>query len=412
VAVVVAIVVVIAILVAALAVTKTGPFSTNGTGGGGGGGVSAGETYAAAASGTSSSTGSVPGGPWTAIGGVGISEPSSTSLNSSWKTQEAAGLGCPTKLLSGASSITVFPGSSSSASSGSTPAWIILYSNASGGLLEVADFSGTATPLLTATSYGGCIGGSTVSAALPSNVIDSPAAAAAAMSGGGNVFASSHSSFFVEYILVPSVTDSLGSPKFTQSTWEVTLTNCNPSGTSSTTSYGKAATDFTASINSTTGAVIRAETYPALLGCTGTITGGKGTFASKATLITEYQANNSFSTTPTAWYNNATFGGVSLSLTLADFTVKVENNTTGTPISTTGLTLQVMNGTKDMADYNFVTNTWTNSSTPYGGLLSTFVLVLTSSMNMSGDKMVVTATASAPVTGSISWPIGQMYDVF
>jgi hypothetical protein len=411
------IVVVVIVALAGLYAAGVGPFSKSGSGSPAGVGSAGPETYSQAAAQASSASSGVAGGPWTLEAGIGIISPISLSSNAS--NLNNSGDGCTQKVLPGDSVVTTFPSTNAAASSGTTTTWLIELSNASGWTLDVAVFGGTATPLTEQLGFGSCESGLSETASLPAGVIDSPAAASAAMAVGGDTYASGQSSYFVEYFLTPTVQlDAFGSKTTTPGFWLVSLTNCDPSRPGGSTTDGNPSAQFTAELNATTGKLISSENSS--IGCGGTGKtipggggggggGGKPTFLAATDTITEYQQNNS-NTSNLVWYNNATFGAVSgveaTSLTLANITVQIENNTTGAVLPTTGWTLQLTNFTTIVSTYDFGTNTWSHPGQKYGNDLSPYWFELNTSTNMTGDKIVWTATATAPVTGSISSPIG------
>jgi hypothetical protein len=393
--VVVIVVVVAAVVLAGLYFAGVGPFASAKTKSPSGTSGEAG-SFSQAATTATPSVSSIDGGPWTLIGGVGVQISTAVAVNSTALNATASGGGCSAKVLSGASSVTSIPSSTSSPASGLTNAWIIWYANASNGVLEVAVFGGSATPIITLGIYGGCATGVT-SLNLPSNYIDSPAAAATAADSGGASFQGKYGSVDVEYILVPSVSTSFGGATASAS-WDIQYTTCALGADNGKTLAGESAAQFTASINATSGKLIQSEnTSEACPGASGP--GGGKTSLSTDCYTVPFQEENVGAT----YWNNGTLACSVDTLTAGDLTVAVENNTTSVSVSTAGFTLQIVNISSDavVATYNFGTNTWSVPSTPVGFSFYD-EWVLTTSASMAGNKLVISATASAPVTGSIA----------
>jgi hypothetical protein len=403
----VVVVVVIAAVVGGLYATHSGPFHTNGSGAGSPGGSSgSGGTYSAAASAASPTTSSVAGGPWTLAGGVGVVTSSSVAVNSTTINASFGGGLCRPDFLSTDSSITSIPSSSNAASTGLTNAWVVFYSNASAGILEVAVFGGVATPLLTIGAYGSCgLGASSVG--LPASYLDSPAAAAIAFNEGGSTFVASHSSYNLEEILVPTVTDTIGGKTTTtQASWEIDYTDCNIALDDGTTFGSAAPAQFYASVNATSGAWIRG--LNTTFACP-SLTGGAGVTAKNSLEnVTDDFAFTQQHTSKTAYWNNGTLYTTLSALTVGDLAISVENNTTGAAVSTVGMTLQIVNITlATLSVYNFATSTWSNPSVSIGVASALDLFSLNSTSSLKGDKFVLTATTSAPATGSISTALGK-----
>jgi hypothetical protein len=403
---VVAIVVIVAVVLVGLFAAHVGPFSTSGSGGSGG---SAGESYSQAASAAQATTSSVSGGPWTVAGGVGVDVSTAVTVNQTELNSTASGTGCQSHLLSGASAITTIPASSASASSGLSNAWIVLFSNGTLGVLEVAVFGGSATPLLTEGNYGGCSAG-IGSLSLPTGYLDSPAAATVAYNDGGSAYAAAHSAYSLEEILVPTVgVDLGGNTTVISSSWEITYTDCDLITEDGSTLGGQLPAQFTASINATTG--LLSSALNATTACPIAHYGGSGgNHNPKPTLsnVTDLIAFSQEHYMGTYW-NNGTFITSLTNLTSGDLTVAIENNTTSAPISTSGFTLQITYGAGGPvnASYDFTTNTWNDTSVPVGSFSSSDIWSLITPMKMAGYKIVLIATPSAPVTGSISDALGS-----
>jgi hypothetical protein len=409
---VVAVVVIIAALLGGLWAAKVGPFApASSSSSSSPPPSSSGETYSAAAATATPSASSVGGGPWKIAGGVSVVISTSITVNSTALNSTAAGAGCHARLLSQASGITSIPGTSASASSGLSNAWIILFANASIGILEVAVFNGVATPLLTLSIYGGCSTG--VSAVgLPSSYVDSPAAASLAYNYGGSAWVKAWPSYDLEEILVPSISVTFGGHTTTENaTWEVVYTDCNLGADDGTTlgSYQSPA-QLTVSINATTGAFVRALNTTTACASASSGGGGGGGGGGKPSLSSSCYLpfSEESSTPPPTYWNNGSLICTIKALTGADVTVSIENSTTSSPVSTTGFTLEVMNETTlaVVSTYNFGTNTWSSPGADVESLYGPLFWVLVTSATMAGNKIVVTATASAPATGSISGVLG------
>ena len=358
----------------------------------GGGGGSAGQTYSQAAATAAPTTSSVAGGPWTLEGGSGVQLSQSFPVNQTL-LNESFDFGCQPTVLPGASTITSFPATTSPSSSGKSALWVIVFGNKTGYALEVAVLSGVATPVLTLASFNSCDTSSGI-LNLPSDVLDSPTIASAAWTAGGMAYAANHTSYEVELIVL-NVT-SFGP------TWVVSYTNCNPTESGATLD-GKAAAQFTAvyyALNGTLHFKENSNTACPVLG--GGSGGGKPTLTEDCFL---YSVEDN--ETPT-YYNNATLICSGITLTSGELTASIVNNTTGHAISTTGLSLEIYNTSSltIVATYNFGTNTWSSTTVPIPGDEFANEFVLTSSRSMAGDNLVLTATLSAPATGSITTYLG------
>ncbi|MFZ0830962.1 MAG: hypothetical protein WCB18_07580 [Thermoplasmata archaeon] len=395
--VVVAVVIVAAVVLAGLYFAGIGPFAfakTKSSSGNNGSGTAG--SFSQAAATAKPSVSSVNGGPWTLVGGIGIQVTTAVPVNTTDLNATSSGGGCGAKILPAASSVTSIPSSSSAPSSGLTNAWIILYANATNGVLEVAVFSGTATPIITLGIYGGCATGVT-GLSLPSGYIDSPAAGQAAANAGGSSFQAKYSAVDVEYILVPSVTTSFGDVSIS-ATWDVEYTTCDLGADNGKTLNGASPAQFIASINATSGTLIQSEnTSAACASASGSSGGGKTPLSTDCYTI-PFQEQYVGST----YWNNGTLACSIDTLTAGDLTIAVENNSTSAAVSTTGFTLQIYNftGMVVVSTYDFATNTWSTPGTPVGFSFYD-EWVLTTPSSMVGNKLVVSATSSAPVTGSV-----------
>jgi hypothetical protein len=401
------VIVVVAAIVGGLYATHTGPFHTNGTGSGNGGSSSgAGETYSQAAAAAQPTTSSVAGGPWSIAGGVGVVTTSAVAVNASTiNASFGAGL-CKPIFLSTESSVTSIPSTTTSASAGTTNAWVVFFSNSAASVLEVAVFGGVATPLLTISVYGSC-GLPASSVGLPGTYVNSPAAALLAFNGGGSAFVAAHSTYDLEEILVPTVTATIGgTPLTTGASWEISYTDCNIAADNGGTFGGAAPAQFLASINATTGAWIRGlnttNECPSAAGGGGT--SGKNTLSA----VTEAFAFTQQHTSKTSYWNNGSLYTTLTALSAGDLVVSIENNTTGAAISTTGMTLQIVNITLvTLSVYNFGTSTWSDPGVSIGVSGAYVVFSLNSTSSLKGDKFVITATSAAPATGSESAALGK-----
>ena len=370
--------------------------SSSSSGGGGGGG--SGETFKAAVTTATPSANGVAGGPWTVIGGSGVSLSSSITVNETL-LNESFDFGCQTKALPGVSSITSLPGTTAASSSGQSNLWVVIFSNASGDALEVAVLNGVATPVLTLESFHTCEE-STPLLSLPSTIEDSPSPAAAAWTDGGSGYAANHSAYDVELIVLNV---SLWGP-----TWVITYTNCDPTDSGATLD-GNSPAQFTSAFYAVNGTLIFKENgnsaCPKPTGSGGG-GGGGGKPNLDTCLVAGYEENDT-----TIFYNNESLGCYTITgLTSGDITVSIENNTTLTKVSTTGFTLQIVNTSSSgsLASYDFGTNTWSSTTVPLTGSHSYFNwFVLTSSKSLAGDRIVFTATASAPATGSVYHALGN-----
>jgi hypothetical protein len=403
----VVVVVVAAVVLAGLFAAGVGPFHLNnsgaGGGGGGGGGSGSPQTYSQAAATAQPTTTSIAGGPWTLAGGVGVVTPTSEAVNTTTINATLAGGLCQPHFLSTASSLTSIPSTSTSAASGAANTWVIWFANSTVGIAEVAVFGGVATPVLTVGVYAGCsVGASGVS--LPSDSVNSPAATAAAWSSGGSAFTAAYASYDLEDILVPSVTLNFGGKVETSAaSWEITYTTCNLGAEDGTTLAGEPVAQFTASLNATTGTLIRGlnATEPCS-GSGGGGGGGKPTFASVEGAFVASQQHRG----GTYWDNAPLITSLD-ALTTGDLTANIENGMTNATFSTAGMTREVVNGTNFVvySVYNFTTHAWNDTSVTVGAGFSTNSFTLISPIRLKGVKFVLTATAAAPVTGSVSTTI-------
>jgi hypothetical protein len=398
----VAVVVVAAVVLAGLYVGHVGPFSASNTPGSGpGGGNGAGETYAQAASVAQPAAASVSGGPWNLGGGVGVVDSTSLTVNATLLNASFASAGCGVTILSTASSLTSIPATSAGPNAGTSNAWLIGFANASFGTLEVAVFGGVATPLLTEAEYGGCLPGLTT-VGLPTDYVNSPAAAAVAYADGGSDFISAHSGYDIEEVLVPSVTFQ---GHVEDATWEISYTDCNLGADDGSTLNGEAPAQFLASVNATTGLQFRGlnMTSACPTSSTSHSGGGKPTFESE---LAEF--NFPFQEPVGANYvTNGTLFLTTISpFPAGDVTVAIKNATTSDAVSTAGITLELQNySTGEVwSVYNFTSNTWNDTSTNLESVYGQLSII--SPTELIGDKIVLTATASAPVTGSVHVPIG------
>lgn len=412
---VVAVVVVLAVVLIALYAAGVGPFAPASSPSSGAPPSSgSGETFDQAAATAKGVISSVPGGPWTLAGGSGVAISSSVSINSTELNESEGSAGCHPTLLSGASGIATIPATSASPSSGLADAWIVYFSNPSIALLEVAVFGGVATPILTLSIYGGC--SSTVTGiSLPSTYVNSPVAAATAASSGGNAFVKLWPDYDLEEILVPSVTDSVdGSTITTPATWEVSYTTCNLGTDNGATLAGQSPFQFSASIYANNGTLYRAlNTTTACPSAPHGGGGGGGGGGSKPTLIDACpgQAAYEDNETPT-FYNNVTlYCTLSTPLTVSELSVAIENNTTYGAVSTVGFTLEVVNETTSaiQSTYSFASAAWSNPNVAVGASPNYYTYVLITPTSMAGDNLVLTATSSAPATGSLTVYLGNEF---
>jgi len=407
---VVAVVVVLAAVLIGLYAAGVGPFAPSSSpssspGGGGSGG--SGETYKAAVATATPAAAGVAGGPWTVVGGSGVQLTASVPVNSTL-LNESFDFGCKTHALTGASSITSFPATTSATTAGDSNLWVIIFANATGYALEVAVISGNAIPVLTLASFSSCGTGSPLPS-LPSTIVDSPVVAAAAWKDGGSLYAGTQSSYDVELIVL-NVTD-FGGP-----TWVVTYTNCNPNEQGATLD-GNSPSQFTAIFYADNGTLWHTENSttacPVL-----SHSGGGGGGGSKTPNISGCEMISiPQNVTSTYWYNASVVCPFNITkMTTGDVTVSAVNNTTGDPVATSVTdtwSLVVQNVTPfpyvNVSHYNFATNTWNDTTYPILALAGdSDYWVLTTPTNVSGDRLVITATASAPCTGSFDWFLNEV----
>jgi hypothetical protein len=411
---VVAVVVIVIVVIAALWAVGFGPFAKSNTATHGPNGTGTGETFSSAASTAAPTTSSVSGGPWTLIGGAGVLVANSFTVNATEINRSASEGTCGSHLLPGASSLTTFPGTSSSPSSGDLNAWVVWYANSTDGVLEVAVFGGTATPVLTQTIYGGdCSSGAISKISLPTDYIDSPSPAAVAYSAGGSAFIAAHPAGWEEMpILVPAVSFTGGS---TNATWEVAYTDCNNTADTGTTYGGAPVAEFTASINATSGKLITTTNQSYACASSNSHPGGSKPTFSSSFEFQLYQENNSPPLPTTPYWNNGTlvneYPPISASFDLNELTMSIVNNTTKAPVSTTGYALYVKNDSSGaiLSSYDFSTNTWNNTAISITSISydEWDDLVLVTPTNQTGNTIIATASSSAPVTGSISDWLGS-----
>ncbi|MCI4336792.1 MAG: hypothetical protein L3K17_06310 [Thermoplasmata archaeon] len=399
------VVVVLVVVVGAIYAAGVGPFAKSTSGPGSTGG-SSGETFSQAAASGGPSTDSVAGAPWTLIGGSGEALTQSFTVNYTDLNLSSTG-GCTGASLSGASSITAFPGTTAAPSSGDAAGWLLLYVDGAGAELSVAVLGGVATPYYKANGVSPCSVGYSNVLTLPASHVDSPQAASVAWASGGSVFARAHPKLDTSYNLVPAISATVGG--FTTNSaafWAVSMTNCAAFGTSSATLDGNSPATFLAQVNATTGTLLRALNVTT--GCTPGSTGGGGGGGAKPTLSsTSYIYFSQQNTTATMFWNNGSLiVSGSYSLTLSDLTVSLKNTSTGAAVSTSGDTLQIINGTSVSSTYTFASNTWSVGSVAIGSFSDVGYMSLTSSMSLLGDSIVLTATSAAPCTGAATATLG------
>jgi hypothetical protein len=220
-------------------------------------GAAPGVAYSQAAAMAATSAASVPGGPWSAVGGLGLIVRSAVPTSTAELNATLAPDVCAAQLLSGASSVTSIPATTSSASSGQSEAWLVLFTNASAGLLSVAVLAGSSTPLLTYTYLGACAA-TGISLSLPPDYLNSPAAAATAASHGGSAWAGSRATYDVEEYLSAEVTFAGEVPITTPSIWEVSYTTCDLGSSDGATLDGQAAATFSSLVYASNGTFLGA----------------------------------------------------------------------------------------------------------------------------------------------------------
>jgi hypothetical protein len=274
-------------------------------------------------------------------------------------------------------------------------------------------FAGTATPVLTQAIYGDdCNSGAVSKILLPSNYVDSPTPSAVAYSAGGSAFVAAHSGGWeVASLLIPGVQTSTVT---TQPSWEVTYTDCNEAADNGTTYGGAPVAEFTASVNATSGKLITTtnQSY-ACSSSSGHPGGSKPTFTSSFDFSLTQQ-NNSPPLPTTPYWNNGTlvntYPHISTAFDLNELTIAIVNNTTKASVSTSGYALYVENTSSGaiLSSYDFSTNTWNNTAISITSISydEWDQLVLVTPTNQQGNTMIATASAGAPVTGSISEWLG------
>jgi hypothetical protein len=255
----------------------------------------------------------------------------------------------------------------------------------------------------------------TLGVSLPTPLINSPQAASVAYSSGGSTFVTNHLSYDLSEILTPTDRISFGgSTTVLSAAWEVTYTTCNLGADDGTTLGGAAPAEFLATVNASTGSLVRALNLTAVT-CPSATPGGGGngggnTKNSLQNVTVAFVLSQQHAGKYSFWNNGSLITSLT-GLTLGDLTVAIENNTTGVAVSTSGLSLEVIDGFtfSVLAVYSFSSNTWNNTGLAFGTFSSnTHILTLSSSMSLKGDKIVLTATASAPATGSVSAPLGKL----
>lgn len=398
--------------------TSSSPSSSGpGGGGGGGGGSGSGETFDAAASASNATISSAPpaGGPWTLIGGVAVVIGSSITVNQTTLNQTASEGNCNAHLLSTASSITAIPATSPiKPASGLSNAWIVLYSNSTFGVLEMAVFGGTATPVLTTSTYGSC--GHTIDAlGLPSGYENSPTAASDAWGRGGDNWTALYPDYDIELILAPGVTETTGGiTTSVPGAWAVSYTTCDLGSGTGKTLNNEAVSQFNVAFYGQNGSYAYSSTTAIACPVThsGSGGGGGGGGGGKIDLSSCYGVGvfSQENYTSSQYWNNGTpiCAIEANALTSGGVTVSIENNTTKTAVSTTGFVLQIQNYSTNavLAVYNFATNSWNNTKVSIFSPYDYSVFVLVTSSSMLGNNIVFTATPSGPATGSVSSPLG------
>lgn len=409
--VVVVVVVAVAVIVGGLyAAGVFTPASSNNnmtTGPGGG----SGDTFSAAATTASSTIASVPGGPWTLIGGDGTALGSSIAVNQTEINDSASASGCESHLLSGASSLTSIPATSPlSPTSGDSNAWVIWYANATFGVLEVAVFSGSATPVVVQNLYGSC-GSSIEALSLPPSYENSPPPASDAWGRGGDNWTKLYSDYDVEMILIPAATVKTGSvTTSTPSLWAISYTTCELGSASGATLGDEPVSQFDSDFYSSNGTYFYSVTSS--YSCAVSHSGGGGGGGKTKPNLSDcdgffFETNNS----GVDYYNNGTAVCTEIdNLTAGGLTVSIVNNTTHAAVSTSSFVLELQNVSTSavLATYNFVTGKWSSSSVPIFGADSIDnEMVLVTPTSMAGNNIVFTATSSAWATGSLTVYLGN-----
>ncbi len=404
------VVVVLAAVLVGLYAAKVGPFApSTSPSSSSGGGSGAGETFKAAATTATPAAATVSGGPWSLVGGTGVQLSASVTINQTL-LNESFDFGCHTHALPGAATLTSFPATTSSSSSGDSNLWVVIFGNSSGYALEVAVISGVATPVLIVPSFQTC-GTSSGLLSLPSDIEDSPSPAAAAWSGGGSGYAANQSTYDVEMIVL-NVT-GFGGP-----VWVVTYTNCNPSEpTSGATLDGKSPAEFTSVFDAVNGTRVYAtntSTSCPVLSGSSSGGGGGGGGSGKPSISGCEMISIPENITGTYWYNASAVCPFNVTkMTTGDVSISAVNNTTGLAVSSTaGWSLVIQNVSTypyvNVSQYNFATKSWNDTTYPILALGDSDYWVLTTPTNVSGDRLVITATSSAPCTGSFDWFLNQV----
>ncbi len=269
---VVVVVVVIAAAVGALALAGVGPFAKSSPSNSSGG---TGETFDDALTTAQDSANNQPSGPWTFFVGSGIQLTTSASYSTSSLLSELSLSGCTPSLLSGIGSTLTIPSTTISVTSGDSAAWFFFFIGSGGGLY-IGVFGGSATPLvrLAGSSCFSELTAAGITATFPSDHADSPAIAAAASAAGASAFASSHSSVDVEMSVSSGF--SYDGTSILQSSWNYTVTTCNEASTTGGSLNGEAAAQFSATVNTTTAAVVGSG-HTTADACTAAAPGGSGT---------------------------------------------------------------------------------------------------------------------------------------
>jgi hypothetical protein len=338
------------------------------------------QSYSQARPAADGAASSYQGGGWALILAAGID--SATSETSPLNLSATGGANCSFQPAPGLSGDITLPAYTGNRSAGLAPAWEFGYRNGAGAIAIVVELNGHATVLGT-VSGGLCTSIFGLLSAIPSGAIDSPAAAQAVASLAQS-FLGQHPNATAEFTLVGGIS-FLGHVVGPE--WSVMYSTCTLSPSASGTG-----TEFNATVNAVSGAVVYSQTTPSIA-C------GNST---SSTPIGSALAFGSDTQSTSGGYTNYTFPVLLASngITWANLTASVQTGS-GVPITSGWVVDAVTPGGVTVATYDPTTQSWTGS--PTQSILAGDSLTLRSSASLSGDSLILGGTGS--FGGTMTLPI-------
>ncbi|HZY69477.1 MAG TPA: hypothetical protein VFF67_00670 [Thermoplasmata archaeon] len=353
------------------------------------GGLASSLTFSQAESAAATSSGSVSGGPWSAIAALGVQSSSARSVTVSTTNLSGPVAGCVGTTLRPVSSLSL-PSSAGSFAGGLSGAWVVLLHNGTGAVLVVLVADGVSTPVYLASGGGLCqLIGSDL-ASLPSGVIDSPTAVRTALDAGGSAFLAAHPRANLTMEILGGIAVFGFS---TNPTWQVQIADCPAYSFNDTVATAPA---FNATIDAVTGSV--RATHNATVSCRGL--GSARTPLGTALAVAPPTAATAG---PYCWYN-ASIQSAADGLTLGDLEFQFADRS-GIVVPDRNWTLNVVGiSGSSLAAYGYVPGTWVWTTASRVVVTDQMTIELYSSNTpLAGENMVITGTG--PFSGSISVPI-------